>query len=76
MQRRGIIIGSSEGDAFCRVEAEVPLAEMFGFSTVLRSASQGKAEFSMEFSRYALLPGSIAEELMKKYREELAKKAK
>src|SRR6185436_20960029 len=69
MQRRGIIIGTTEGDGFSRVEAEVPLAEMFQFSTVLRSATQGKAEFSMEFSRYALLPGSIAEELMKKYRE-------
>ena len=49
---------------------------MFGFSTTLRSASQGKAEFSMEFSRYALLPNAIADELIKKYREEQAKKAK
>ena len=82
MQRRGIIIGNAGGDTtnekdpFFRVEAEVPLAEMFGFSTVLRSASQGKAEFSMEFSRYALLPNAIAEDLIKKYREEQAKKAK
>jgi elongation factor G len=74
MQRRGIIIGSTEGDGFARVEAEVPLAEMFGFSTVLRSATQGKAEFTMEFSRYAPLPGALAEELIKKHREELAKK--
>ncbi|EYF03906.1 elongation factor G [Chondromyces apiculatus] len=76
MQRRGIIVGTTEGDGFCRVEAEVPLAEMFGFSTVLRSGSQGKAEFSMEFSRYAPVPTSIGEELIKKYREEQAKKAK
>ena len=76
MQRRGIIIGTTEGDGFSRGEAEVPLAEMFGFSTVLRSASQGKAEFTMEFSRYAPLPNALAEELIKKYREELAKKAK
>jgi elongation factor G len=76
MQRRGIVIGSTEGDGFSRVEAEVPLAEMFGFSTVLRSATQGKAEFTMEFSRYAPLPAALAEELIKKYREEQAKKAK
>jgi elongation factor G len=74
MQRRGIIIGTTEGDGFCRVEAEVPLAEMFGFSTVLRSNSQGKAEFTMEFSRYAPVPAAIGEELVKKHREEQAKK--
>jgi elongation factor G len=74
MQRRGIVIGSTEGDGFARVDAEVPLAEMFGFSTILRSATQGKAEFTMEFSRYAPLPSALAEELIKKHREELAKK--
>jgi elongation factor G len=76
MQRRGMIIGSTEGDGFCRVEADVPLGEMFGFSTVLRSATQGKAEFTMEFSRYAPLPQALAEELIKKHRDEQAKKAK
>ena len=76
MQRRGIIIGTTESDGFCRVEAEVPLAEMFGFSTVLRSATQGKAEFTMEFSRYAPVPGAISEELIKKHKEEQARKAK
>ena len=76
MQRRGIVIGTTEGDGFSRVEAEVPLAEMFGFSTTLRSATQGKAEFTMEFSRYAAVPAAIGEELVKKHREEQAKKAK
>jgi elongation factor G len=76
MQRRGIIGGTSENDGFCRVEAEVPLAEMFGFSTVLRSATQGKAEFTMEFSRYMAVPGNVAEELIKKAKEEAAKKNK
>jgi len=76
MQRRGIVVGTTESDGFSRVESEVPLAEMFGFSTVLRSATQGKAEFSMEFSRYAAVPGNISEELVKKYKEELAKKSK
>jgi elongation factor G len=76
MQRRGIIVGTTEGDGFSRVEAEVPLSEMFGFSTVLRSATQGKAEFTMEFSRYMPLPNALAEELIKKHREEQAKKGK
>jgi elongation factor G len=76
MQRRGLIAGTTEGDGFSRIEAEVPLAEMFGFSTVLRSATQGKAEFSMEFSRYAPLPAGLSEDLIKKYKEELAKKSK
>jgi elongation factor G len=76
MQRRGVIIGSTEGDGFSRVEADVPLAEMFGFSTVLRSATQGKAEFTMEFSRYAPLPNALAEELIEAYKKEQSKKGK
>jgi len=76
MQRRGIIIGTTEGDGFSRVEADVPLSEMFGFSTALRSATQGKAEFSMEFARYAPLPINLSEELVQKYQKEQAKKAK
>jgi len=71
-QRRGIIIGTTEDTGFVRIEAEVPLAEMFGYATVLRSATQGKAEFTMEFSRYAPAPASIAEELVKKHQEKLA----
>ncbi|MFO0589801.1 MAG: elongation factor G [Polyangiaceae bacterium] len=76
MQRRGIIAGTTEAEGFSRVEAEVPLAEMFGFSTVLRSATQGKAEFTMEFSRYLPVPAAIGEELIKKHREEQLKKEK
>ncbi len=76
MQRRGIIVGTTEAEGFSRVEAEVPLAEMFGFSTVLRSATQGKAEFTMEFSRYLPVPAALAEELIKKHREEQLKKEK
>jgi elongation factor G len=66
MQRRGIVIGSTEEDGNARVDAEVPLAEMFGFSTPLRSATQGKAEFTMEFAKYQEVPSNISEELLAK----------
>ncbi len=69
-QRRGMISGVTEDGNFSVVEAEVPLAEMFGYSTVLRSATQGKAEFTMEFARYKQVPQSIAEELVKEYSEQ------
>jgi elongation factor G len=66
MSRRGMIIGTTESDGMSTIEAEVPLAEMFGYATTLRSATQGKAEFSMEFSRYAPVPANIGEELIAK----------
>lgn len=68
-QRRGIIISTSEDGAFTSVEAEVPLAEMFGYSTVLRSVTQGKAEFTMEFARYNTVPKNIAEQVIKEQKE-------
>jgi elongation factor G len=68
MQRRGNVIGTIEEDAgFCRVEAEVPLAEMFGYATDLRSLTQGKAEFTMEFARYVPAPAEVQKELREKY---------
>ena len=75
-QRRGVIISSSEDNNFCKVEAEVPLSEMFGYSTVLRSLTQGKAEFTMEFCKYSKVPNSISEELIKKYDENKKKENK
>ncbi|TVR71567.1 MAG: elongation factor G [Spirochaetaceae bacterium] len=66
-QRRGVIISSSEDGMFSVVTAEVPLAEMFGFSTILRSLTQGKAEYTMEFEKYGKVPQSIAEELRERY---------
>jgi elongation factor G len=74
-QRRGIITSSTEDGSFSRVEAEVPLSEMFGYSTVLRSLSQGKAEFTMEFLKYGRVPQSVSEELRKKYEEKRKKEA-
>jgi elongation factor G len=72
-QRRGIITASTEDGAFCRVEAEVPLAEMFGYSTVIRSLTQGKAEFTMEFEKYGKVPTSLSEQLRKDYLEKRRK---
>lgn len=69
-QRRGMIMGTATRDAFTVVEAEVPLSEMFGYSTELRSATQGKGEFTMEFSRYAPVPRNIQEELVKAYQKQ------
>ncbi len=66
-QKRGIITGSTEEQNFTIVNADVPLSEMFGYATDLRSATQGKAEFTMEFQRYSQVPKMISEELIKKY---------
>jgi elongation factor G len=68
-QRRGIIAASTEDGSFSRIEAEVPLSEMFGYSTVLRSLTQGKAEFTMEFEKYGKVPAGISEALIKEYEE-------
>ncbi len=68
-QRRGIIVSSVEDGSFSRVDAEVPLGEMFGYSTVLRSLTQGKAEFTMEFLKYGRVPANVAEELVARHQE-------
>ncbi len=68
-QRRGMIVGSQDEGPMSVIEAQLPLAEMFGYSTVLRSLTQGKAQFTMEFSAYKQVPQSITEELLKKLAE-------
>jgi len=75
-QRRGMITGTTEEGTYCRIDADVPLSEMFGYSTDLRSQTQGKAEFTMEFAKYGAVPNSVAEELMKNYQKELAEARK
>ncbi len=65
-QRRGLIVGSQDEGVMSVIEAEIPLAEMFGYSTALRSLTQGKAQFTMEFATYREVPKQIAEELAKK----------
>jgi elongation factor G len=72
-QRRGIILFASDDGLFSRVDAEVPLSEMFGYSTVIRSVTQGKAEFTMEFLKYAKVPAQKSEALIKDYQEKRAK---
>ncbi len=71
MQRRGQIIGSTEEDGFSRIESEVPLSEMFGYATDLRSMTQGKAEFTMEFSKYMPAPAEVQKELKEKYKSKI-----
>ena len=62
-RRRGIILGMDEIPSGKTVQAEVPLAEMFGYATDLRSQTQGRASFSMEFLKYSDVPNNIAEQL-------------
>lgn len=73
VSRRMGMIGNSdmnEDGSGLKIEAKVPLANMFGYSTELRSLTQGKGEFSMEYHRHAAVPRNVQEELMDKYRAE------
>ncbi|GIX22374.1 MAG: hypothetical protein KatS3mg121_1157 [Gammaproteobacteria bacterium] len=65
-RRRGMIQGMDDAPSGKIVRAEVPLAEMFGYATDLRSATQGRASYVMQFSHYAEAPASVAEAVMKK----------
>ncbi|MCH7867314.1 MAG: elongation factor G [Myxococcales bacterium] len=67
MQRRGQVVGTVDTGGFVQIEADVPLAEMFGYATDLRSSTQGKAEFSMEFNRYTPASAEVTKELKEKY---------
>tara|TARA_Y100001949_G_scaffold176259_1_gene188662 strand:+ start:796 stop:2895 length:2100 start_codon:yes stop_codon:yes gene_type:complete len=64
-RRRGIVLGMEDTVSGNVVKAEVPLSEMFGYSTTLRSMSQGRATYTMEFTKYAELPSNVAETLTK-----------
>ena len=65
-RRRGIVLGMEDQHGAKVVTAEVPLAEMFGYSTDLRSASQGRATYTMEFTKYQEVPGNIADAIVNK----------
>ena len=71
-QRRGLIKTTETREGFTTVEAEVPLMEMFEYSTELRSATQGKGEFTMEFARYNRTPRDLQEKLVKEYQTKKA----
>ena len=65
--RRGIIMSQEDGQGGVKmIRAEVPLANMFGYSTTLRSSSQGRATYTMEFKKYSPVPASVAESVLKK----------
>jgi elongation factor G len=70
-QRRGMIVASENTEGYVIATAEVPLNEMFGYSTDLRSGTQGKGEFTMEFLKYSPVPKSEQEVLMAEYRKKL-----
>jgi elongation factor G len=65
-RRRGQILGMEESPSGKVITADVPLAEMFGYATSVRSMSQGRATFTMEFAKYIEVPGNVAEAVMKK----------
>ena len=65
-RRRGLILGMDESVSGKGVTAEVPLAEMFGYATALRSATQGRATYAMEFCKYAEAPNNVAQEIIAK----------
>lgn len=71
-QRRGVITGTTTIEGNVTIEAEVPLTEMFGYSTDLRSGTKGKGEFTMEFLKYSQAPRNIQDTLAKKYAEKRA----
>ncbi len=67
--RRGMILSTETRESYTVIRAEVPLANMFGYATVIRSLSKGMATFTMEMARYARVPAKIAEEIIETRRQ-------
>ncbi|WP_372783697.1 elongation factor G, partial [Litorivivens sp.] len=75
-RRRGMISGQEPNSTGVRIKADVPLSEMFGYISTLRTMTSGRGQFSMEFSHYAACPTNVAEEVIAKEREKKAAKSK
>jgi elongation factor G len=71
-QRRGVIQNTETVEGYLVASAWIPLSEMFGYSTDLRSATQGKGEFSMEFHKYQPVPRATQEQMIKEFKEKAA----
>ncbi|MBS2021445.1 MAG: elongation factor G [Deltaproteobacteria bacterium] len=71
-QRRGVIQSTESNEGYVIAVALIPLSEMFGYSTHLRSATQGKGEFSMEFAKYQAVPRATQEQMIKEFKEKQA----
>lgn len=69
-KRNGIIVSTDESEGFFSCVCEVPLNDMFGYATELRTGTQGKGEYSMEYSRYSPARGDVQNDLISRYREE------
>jgi elongation factor G len=65
--RRGVILGMEDSPSGKLIESEIPLAEMFGYSTALRSATQGRASYSMQFKKYAKAPKNVVDAIINRY---------
>jgi elongation factor G len=65
-RRRGVVQGMDDSPSGKIIRAEVPLSEMFGYATAVRSATQGRASYSMEFAKYAEAPASVVQAVLKK----------
>lgn len=74
-KRKGTIVDTEIQEDYFNVTADVPLNDMFGYSTELRSATQGKGEFSMEYKDHQAVPHNVQENLIQEYKKELANKA-
>lgn len=70
-KRNGVIIGTDESEGYSCLLCEVPLNDMFGYATELRTMTQGKGEYTMEYSRYAPARGEVQNQLISRYQQEL-----
>ena len=74
--KRGLVTGSEVSYGVCTINGEVPLSSMFDYANELRSMTQGKGTFTMEFKKYAMLPRGLQAEVVEKRRKEKAERAK